>query len=123
MSNPSRTPSRRRWLGVASLAGLACLGAAALPQPAQAWWRGGVSVGIGLGPFYAAPRYYAPPPVYYAPPPAYYPPPVSYAPRGLPSYGAHCSAGAYQCWLPASVPVGSTCSCPGIGAPSYGTVN
>jgi hypothetical protein len=36
--------------------------------------------------------------------------------------GYHCYAGAYQCPLPAPGPVGTGCSCPGIGAPSYGVV-
>ncbi len=38
-------------------------------------------------------------------------------------YGYVCYAGFYQCTLPAQYPVGSQCSCPGIGAPSYGTVH
>ncbi len=37
-------------------------------------------------------------------------------------YGYVCHAGFYQCTLPAQVPVGSRCSCPGLGAPSYGRV-
>ncbi len=39
-----------------------------------------------------------------------------------PGYGYSCSAGVYVCQLPEQVPLGSQCSCPGIGAPSYGTV-
>ena len=39
-----------------------------------------------------------------------------------PGYGYHCYAGAYMCRLPQQVPVGQQCTCPGIGAPSYGTV-
>ncbi|WP_428393603.1 hypothetical protein [Lichenicoccus sp.] len=39
-----------------------------------------------------------------------------------PGYGYQCFAGAYMCRLPEQVPVGQQCTCPGIGAPSYGTV-
>lgn len=37
-------------------------------------------------------------------------------------YGYVCHAGFYQCTLPAQYPVGNRCSCPGLGAPSYGRV-
>jgi len=37
-------------------------------------------------------------------------------------YGSHCRAGFYACPLSKSVPVGSECSCPGLGAPSFGSV-
>ncbi len=37
-------------------------------------------------------------------------------------YGATCYAGAYVCQLPAQAPVGAQCSCPGLGAPSFGAV-
>ena len=101
--------------------------------------------------YYPAPGYYAPappPPGYYAPPPAHYPPTQPYAlpqqserdlnraydpdrdgPLGYPTqrgapvaYGYMCYAGVYVCQLPAAGPVGSGCSCPGWGAPSYGTI-
>ena len=36
--------------------------------------------------------------------------------------GYRCYAGAYICALPAYGPIGSGCSCPGLGAPSYGTI-
>ena len=39
-----------------------------------------------------------------------------------PGYGYSCSAGVYVCQLPEQVPLGAQCSCPGLGAPSYGTV-
>ena len=39
-----------------------------------------------------------------------------------PGYGYSCSAGVYVCQLPEQVALGSQCSCPGLGAPSYGTV-
>ena len=72
--------------------------------------------------------YAPPPPVVYAPPPDYAPPPsypspqANYAPpQGSVPYGGMCFAGAYSC--AAAGPVGSTCSCPGIGAPSFGTIH
>jgi hypothetical protein len=37
-------------------------------------------------------------------------------------YGTMCNAGVYHCVAPAQTPVGETCSCPGLGAPSYGSV-
>ena len=40
----------------------------------------------------------------------------------VPGYGYTCYAGAYMCRLPEQVPQGSQCSCPGLGAPSYGSV-
>ena len=57
--------------------GLAAIGVTATPQPAHAWWRGGVwccSVGVVLPPVVVAP------PVYYAPTPVYASPPGYYAP-------------------------------------------
>ncbi len=110
-------------------------------EPAAAGWHGGVW--IGVPPVVVAPPvypfgYYPPafyPPAYY--PPAYYPPPVAYAapPAATPvpqaqtsengqvTYGATCYAGVYVCQAPSSTPVGSGCSCAGLGAPSYGTVH
>ena len=44
-------------------------------------------------------------------------------PAGPVAYGAICYAGPYQCALPASGPIGSSCTCPGLGAPSYGTIH
>lgn len=35
--------------------------------------------------------------------------------------GTTCGAGFYICQVPAAT-VGSQCACPGLGAPSYGTV-
>jgi hypothetical protein len=148
LHDPRREPARvsriRRHRRLPLLLGIAALGALAVPGAARAYWRGGFFVGVSPGfayappIYYPPPVYYAPPPAYYAPPPAYYPPPppppdaaapgasIS-SPRGPESrpvaYGFHCSAGVYQCFLPNSVPVGSGCSCAGIGAPSYGTVN
>lgn len=36
--------------------------------------------------------------------------------------GNQCYAGAYICNLPQPGPIGTGCSCPGLGAPSYGTI-
>jgi hypothetical protein len=55
--------------------GLAAIGVAAAPKPANAWWHG---YGWGVG-IYVPPVVVAPPPAYYAPP-AYYPAPAYYAP-------------------------------------------
>ncbi len=46
-----------------------------------------------------------------------------YAPplRGGSYAGTTCSAGAYVCPV-APGPVGAQCSCPGLGAPSFGTI-
>ena len=66
----------KRLGGVAAVAGLAAVGVAAMPHNANAWWSGGVGVGIWVPPVVVAPPVYAPPPVaYYPPPPPYYPPP------------------------------------------------
>ena len=35
--------------------------------------------------------------------------------------GTTCSAGFYICQVPAG-PLGSQCSCPGLGAPSFGAI-
>jgi len=129
MSSASRTGVR-----VSLILGL-CAAPLLLPAAAQA------RVFIGLGvPF---PPIYAPPPVYYPPPPPVYdgPPPVygpgpAYPPGPSGYYGGPgggyggsggysggtCFAGAYTCAAPPNAPPGSQCSCPGIGAPSYGTV-
>ncbi len=125
-----------------ALALLAIAGATAISSPAQAWWRGGLWIGVPpvvIAPgYYPPPSYYPPPPYYYAPPPApYYPPPAPQAdnqppPKGAAdksqsaspvAYGATCYAGVYVCQAKAYTPIGQTCSCPGLGAPSYGTVN
>ncbi len=37
-------------------------------------------------------------------------------------YGATCYAGAYVCQLPQQAPSGAQCTCPGLGAPSFGRV-
>lgn len=38
-------------------------------------------------------------------------------------YGTACKAGTYSCNTPYPVPLGSPCSCPGLGAASYGNVH
>jgi hypothetical protein len=61
---------------VAVVAGLAYVGVAAMPHDANAWWRGGIGVGIWVPPVVVAPPpVYVAPPVVYAPPPVYYPAP------------------------------------------------
>jgi hypothetical protein len=100
------------------------IGAAALVcHPAQAWWRGGFFVGVAPVPLVVGP------PVVY--PPAYTPAPAPQA-QAAPqkgqqqqavAYGSTCYAGFYACPVPAYTPVGNTCSCPGIGAPSFGTAH
>ncbi len=67
---------------------------------------------------------YPPAPVYGAP--GYsqgqgYAPPAG-APAQQVAYSGTCYAGIYQCVLPQGLPLGAPCSCPGLGAPSYGNV-
>ncbi len=130
-------------VGSAALAGL--IFATLAPAPAKAWFRGGVFIGVPpivVGPPvvpYPAPYYY--PPAYYGPGPyAVAPPAAGYAPAPQSSdqppaqspapqlsqadtpYGSTCYAGFYVCRAPAQTHVGTGCSCPGLGAPSYGVV-
>jgi len=102
-----------QWRG-AAFAGLALFTFALAATPASAWWRGGVW--IGVPPVIVGPGYYYPPPYYYPPywPGYYYPPPGYAAPPAAPA-SVTASKGP--------VTYGSMCSCPGIGAPSYGSVN
>lgn len=126
----------RKCVRVSLILGL-CAAAVLLPAAAQA--RVFIGLGLGFPPVYAPPPvYYAPPPVYYPPPPVAYAPPPAYAPpssyaappsayaQDPPSYGGGyggiCYAGAYTCAALPNASSGSPCSCPGIGAPSYGTV-
>ena len=39
-----------------------------------------------------------------------------------PGLGYQCFAGTYVCPLGAQLPIGTQCSCPGLGAPSFGVV-
>ncbi|MBV9813145.1 MAG: hypothetical protein JO326_10345, partial [Acetobacteraceae bacterium] len=90
---------------------LALGGTALAPPLAQAWWRGGVVIGVPF-PY----PYVYPPPVVVAPPPVVYapPPPVVYDPNqpAVASRAASCAAGAYICPLGGPVPPGAPCSCP-----------
>lgn len=99
-----------------TLLALLAAGAALLPAPAQAWWRGGVWVGVAPIPFPVP--FYAPPPVYYAPPPVFVapPPPVVFDPsqgQQTAQAGFSCAAGAYVCPLEQPLQPGTPCSCPG----------
>ena len=44
-------------------------------------------------------------------------------PQVAEGYGYVCAAGVYQCRLPQQVRIGEHCSCPGLGAPSFGYVH
>ena len=35
-------------------------------------------------------------------------------------FATYCAAGVYQCPVPGNTPPGTSCACPGLGAPSYG---
>jgi hypothetical protein len=100
------------FAALASLAG--CVGA---PGPRPYGYAPG-----GPPPGYVQPGY--PPPGY---PPPYYRPQGGYAerpPMGQQvAFGATCYAGVYTCPLPQARPMGAPCSCPGLGAPSYGNVH
>ncbi|NPD69711.1 hypothetical protein HN018_10545 [Lichenicola cladoniae] len=48
--------------------------------------------------------------------------PTSASVGAAPGYGYTCYAGAYVCRVPVQTPIGAECSCPGIGAPSFGRV-
>ncbi len=86
-----------RPAALAALIGLAgCVGAPA-PGPVS-----------GYPPAYGQPAY--------AQPPGYGGSPQEVA------VGGRCYAGVYTCALPQALPVGAQCSCPGLGAPSYGNV-
>lgn len=119
-------------LRAAAIAALA--GAMLLPSRAYAWVSFGIAVPpvvVAPAPYpYYAPGYYPPPPGYYAPPPPgtyARPPPPQQSPapelsQNQPQYGATCYAGNYTCAAYPYAQVNSVCSCPGLGAPSFGTV-
>ena len=65
----------RKIAATCTMLGLATIGIAAAPRPANAWWN---QYGYGYG-GYAPPVVVAPPPAYY-PAPSYYPAPAYYAP-------------------------------------------
>jgi hypothetical protein len=82
----------RRIAATCTVIGLAAIGVAAIPKPANAWWHG---YGWGVG-IYVPPIVVAPPPAYY-PAPAYYPTPTYYAPSASAWIPAHWQ-GNY--WVP-----------------------
>jgi hypothetical protein len=43
-------------------------------------------------------------------------------PPGQAFFSSQCAAGFYTCVLPQVGQVGTPCSCPGLGAPSYGVI-
>ncbi len=94
-SSTARSPRSKRIAATCAILGLATIGIAAAPQPANAWWRGGYGYGYGygfgwgVGPFV--------PPVIVAPAPAYYPAPVYYAPPQPAWIPAHWQNGY---WVP-----------------------
>ena len=49
--------------------------------------------------------------------------PAQQSAGAAPGYGYTCYAGVYVCRLPQQIASGTPCSCPGIGAPSFGTVH
>ena len=49
-------------------------------------------------------------------------PPPAYVAGGPGVLGTQCAAGFYVCGLSVPSQVGAQCSCPGLGAPSYGVV-
>ena len=49
--------------------------------------------------------------------------PAQQSAAAAPGYGYTCYAGAYVCRLPQQIASGTQCSCPGVGAPSFGTVH
>ena len=50
------------------------------------------------------------------------PPPTGALTAAPPGQGSTCYAGVYVCTVPSYGPVGSSCVCPGIAAPSYGII-
>ncbi len=121
-----------RPAALAALLGLAgCVGAP-VGEPVAYGQPGYAQQPPGYAP--AAPGYapaqqgYAPAPPGYAPAAAaqgYAPPPYGYgeqAPAREVAYGGRCYAGVYTCALAQATPVGAQCSCPALGAPSYGVV-
>ncbi len=63
-----------------------------------------------------------PPAPGYGQPPIYAPGPNDSVPAQQVALGGRCYAGIYACALPQALPVGAQCSCPGLGAPSFGNV-
>ena len=84
------TSATRKIAATCAVLGLATIGVASAPKPANAWWHhygyryGWGGVGVFL------------PPVVVAPPPAYYPPQTYYAPPAQAYYAPPSRA-----WIPA----------------------
>jgi hypothetical protein len=79
----------RKIAAIGAVLGLATIGVAAVPKPANAWWNGyGYGYGYGWG--------YVPP-VVVAPPSVYYPAPAYYAPAARVWIPAHWRGGY---WVP-----------------------
>jgi hypothetical protein len=86
-SSAETSPRSKRIAATCAILGLATIGIAAAPKPANAWWNG---YGYGWGYGYV-------PPVVVAPPPAYYPAPAYYAPPQRAWIPAHWQNGY---WVP-----------------------
>ncbi len=130
---------------MAALAVSGCVGApVGYPPPGYAGYPGygqptvyaAPPPGYGQAPGDQQPGYGQPPPgsqpqTTYQQPNGYPPPgqqQSGYAPQPqdppiATAYGSTCYAGFYTCALPQTLPIGAQCSCPGLGAPSYGSVH
>jgi hypothetical protein len=104
MTSSVARSSLRRITATAAILGLATIGLAATPKPANAWWYHhgyccGVGIGVVIPPVVVAPpAYYAPPQAYYAQPQAYYAPSAAYyAPPSRAWIPAHWQDGY---WIP-----------------------
>jgi hypothetical protein len=97
-SSPARSSLTRCITATAAILGLATIGIAAAPTPANAWWyHHGYCCGVGIG-IVVPPVVVAPPPAYYAPPQAYYAPSAAYyAPPSRAWIPAHWQDGY---WIP-----------------------
>jgi hypothetical protein len=78
----------RKIAAATAVLGLATIGTAAVPRPANAWWNH-YGYGWGVGVYV--------PPVVVAPPPTYYPAPAYYAPPARAWIPAHWHNGY---WVP-----------------------
>lgn len=77
-TSAARSSLTKRLAATCAVLGLATIGVAAAPKPANAWWyHHGWGVGVYVPPVVVAPPpAYYPAPAHYAPPPAYYAPPA-----------------------------------------------
>jgi len=105
MTSSAARISFKRITATAAILGLATIGLAATPKPANAWWYHhgyccGVGIGVVIPPVVVAPppAYYAPPQTYDAQPQAYYAPSAAYyAPPSRAWIPAHWQDGY---WIP-----------------------